>query len=204
MTEAKFYAYENRDGVLPITWQDFHGLCKGLVRAIYPFDPEIIIGVARGGLYPGTLLSHMLGKEFYPIRITRRFNDAVTYDQPRWLVKPPEIVKDKRVLLVDEISDSGETLRLVKQELATLQAGAIRSAVLYAHTSGAEIPDYIGLISDAVILNPWDIESYDSEAFVIAPEYLYALEKNKLDSETPFLPTINLIEPQKVFSDDSR
>ncbi len=36
------YDYENRQGIHPVGWDDFYGLCKGLVQAIAPFDPEII------------------------------------------------------------------------------------------------------------------------------------------------------------------
>ena len=52
---------------------DFHGLCKGLVQAIAPFDPELILA----GYYPGTLISHMLQAEIYPVRLSRRVHDVV-------------------------------------------------------------------------------------------------------------------------------
>src|SRR5215475_9097672 len=61
-----FYSYDNRQGVLPISWDDFFSLCKGLALAVAPYQPEIILGVARGGLYPATLLSHLLQAELYP------------------------------------------------------------------------------------------------------------------------------------------
>src|SRR6266566_6447043 len=91
---GKFYSYENRKGILPISWEDYFGLCKGLALAIAAYDPEIILGIARGGLYAATLLSHMLQAEFYAVRITCRFKDHVVYDIPMWLVKPPAVVKD--------------------------------------------------------------------------------------------------------------
>ena len=78
---GKFYSYKTRKGVLPISWEDYFGLCKGLALAISTYDPEIILGVARGGLYAATLLSHMLQAELYTIRITRRLKDQVVYDQ---------------------------------------------------------------------------------------------------------------------------
>src|SRR5579859_4443600 len=68
---GKFYSYEKRRGILPISWEDYFGLCKGLALAISAYDPEIILGVARGGLYAATLLSHMLQAELYTVKITR-------------------------------------------------------------------------------------------------------------------------------------
>ncbi len=148
---------------------------KGLALAISAYDPEIILGIARGGLYAATLLSHMLQAEFYAIRITRRFKDQVVYDTPVWLVKPPAVVKDRRVLVVDEICGMGRTLSMVKEEVGKLGARDIRSAVLYAHEQGKDVPEYIGIISDALILNPWDREIIHEGTFVFHPEYVYAL-----------------------------
>jgi hypoxanthine phosphoribosyltransferase len=200
MGNHKFYSYQNRKGVLPISWADFHGLCKGLAGAVYPYKPDIVIGIARGGLYPGTLISHILRKEFYPVRITRRLNDAVAYEHPQWLVKPPSIVRGQKILIVDEICDSGETIRLVKDELEKLQAKEMRAAVLYAHQKGVDVPDYIGIISNALILNPWDREIYQAEQFIIHPEYVHAFGENNLEIESSYLPNIAVLEPQKMLS----
>jgi hypoxanthine phosphoribosyltransferase len=54
------YDYSTRRGVLPVSWDDFHGLCKALAVAIEPYAPEIILPLARGGYYPGALLAHIL------------------------------------------------------------------------------------------------------------------------------------------------
>ncbi len=172
---GKFSSYENRKGILPISWEDYFGLCKSLALTISDYDSEIILGIARGGLYAATLLSHMLQAEFYAIRITCRFKDHVVYDIPMWLVKPPAVVKDRRVLIVDEICGIGRTLSIVKEEVGKLQAREIRSAVLYAHEQGKDFSEYIGIISDALILNPWDREIIQEGTFVFHPEYVYAL-----------------------------
>ncbi|GAB4461457.1 MAG: hypothetical protein Kow00120_28720 [Anaerolineae bacterium] len=171
------YDYEARAGVRPISWEDFHALCKGLARAAARFAPEIILAVGRGGYYPGTLIAHMLQAEIYPVRLSRRVNDVIAYETPQWLLRPPALVAGRRVLVVDEISSTGETLRMVAAEAERMGAGAVRSAVLYAHTRGATTPDYIGLVSDALLLNPWDREIFKDGAFRFHPEYVDALAK---------------------------
>lgn len=181
------YDYSQRNGIHPISWNDFHGLCKALVKAVALFQPEIILAVGRGGFYPGTLIAHMLQAEIYPVRLSRRVNDAVTYETPRWLARPPEIVSGKRVLVVDEISSTGETLRLVKQEAERLGASDVRCAVLYAHTWGTDTPDYIALISDELLLNPWDREIYKDGAFQFHPEYVGALEQQGIRADSTLL-----------------
>lgn len=181
------YDYSTRKGIHPISWEDFHGICRALAQAAAAFQPEIILGIARGGLYPGTLLSHMLQVEFYPLRLSRRVNDIVSYQSPQWRVEPPAGVARARVLVVDEICSAGETLTLVTERLQAMGAGQIRTAVLYAHTWGAAIPDYIGLITDALLINPWDREIYKDGSFQFHPEYAAALAQQGLEPDTSLL-----------------
>jgi uncharacterized protein len=167
--------YSKRIGVLPISWDHFHGICKALAQGVAAFQPELILAIGRGGFYPGTLVAHMLRVEIYPLLISRRINDEVVFEQPKWKLGPPSQVKSKRVLIVDEICGQGKTLTMVKEKVDKLGAGEVRSAVLYAHTWGVPVPDYIGLIFDALILNPWDREILVEGEFQFHPEYVRAL-----------------------------
>jgi len=194
----KPYDYENRRDVRPISWQDLYGLCKGLVMASAAFRPEIILPVGRGGYYPGTLIAHLLQIEPYPVRLSRRVNDVVTYQSPQWLVEPPAAIRGRRVLIVDEICSTGETLTMVKQRVETMDAQAVKSAVLYAHSKGVAVPDYIGLITDALILNPWDREIFRDGAFQFHPEYVQALAQQGLEADPSLLidaPAIEIAKP---------
>ncbi|WP_420640836.1 phosphoribosyltransferase [Candidatus Leptofilum sp.] len=174
------YGYSNRDGIWSISWHDFHGICQEIALAAANFNPEIIIAVGRGGFYPGTLIAHLLRTEIYPVRFTRRKNDVVLHEKPQWLLEPPALVRGKRILVVDEIASSGQTLLGVKQKVEEMGASVVQTAVLYAHTWGANIPDYIGLISDALLLNPWDREVVVDGCLQFHPEYIEALAKQNL------------------------
>jgi hypothetical protein len=61
-----------------------------------------------------------------------------------------------------------------------LGAEAVRSAVLYGHSPAVAVPDYIGLVTDALILNPWDREILVDGAFQFHPEYVAALAEQGL------------------------
>ena len=181
------YDYATRRGVRPISWEDFHGLCKALAMAVANYQPDIILPVGRGGYYPGALLAHLLQVEVYPIRLSRRVRDEVKYKTPRWIVEPPAMVSGRNVLIVDQISSSGETISIVKEKALEMGAAAVRSAVLYAHTWGTEVPDYIGLITDTLVLNPWDREILRSGTFQFHPEYAEALAAQGLAVEAHML-----------------
>lgn len=175
MQSKTSYGYEHRQGVLPISWEQMHGICKGIAQAVASYAPDIVLAVGRGGFYAGTLIAHILQAEIYPVRLSRRVNDVVRYKKPRWIVRPSKDVRGKRVLIVDEISSTGETLKLVKAAVERLGAQSTRCAVLYAHSWGTAVPDYIGVVSDALILNPWDREILKDGAFQPHPEYVEAL-----------------------------
>ena len=163
------YDYLTRQGIQPISWEDFHGICKALAAAAARFQPEIILPIGRGGYYPGTLLAHLLQIEVYPVRVSRRVNDIVRHDNPQWIMEPPAAITGRRVLIADEICDSGETILMVKEKALSLGASLVKSAVLYAHTWGVDAPDYIGLITDALVLNPWDREIFRDGEFHFHP-----------------------------------
>jgi hypoxanthine phosphoribosyltransferase len=181
------YDYSTRRGIHPVSWEDAHGICKALAQAVACFEPQIVLAVGRGGYYPGTLIAHLLQAELYPVRLSRRVHDVVRYAHPRWLVEPPALVEGCRVLIVDEICDSGETLAMVADKIASLGAREVRSAVMYAHTRGASVPDYIGLVSDALLLNPWDREILREGHFCFHPEYVQALAEQGMTPDPSLL-----------------
>lgn len=181
------YDYSTRGGVRAISWNDFHGLVKALVRAVAPWKPRIILPIGRGGYYPGTLMAHMLQTELYPVRLSRRERDVVVRATPQWLVPPPAGVAGHRVLVVDEISSTGETLSLARARLLAMDVAEVRTAALYAHTWGVDAADYVALITDELVLNPWDRELYLDGEFKLHPEYTQALNEQGLKPQSEML-----------------
>ena len=87
------------------SWEEMRRDVNVLAREIVldKFDPNVIVGLSRGGLTPGVMLSHWFKKPFKPVKSSLR-------DFPEWedyLPKPT----DERVLIVDDICDSGETFQ---------------------------------------------------------------------------------------------
>jgi hypoxanthine phosphoribosyltransferase len=188
MSSRSPYDYSHRDGVRAISWNDFHGICKALALGVRAFDPEAIVAVARGGLYPGTLLSHLLRRELYPVRITRRVADVVVHESPIWIVEPSPLVAGKRVLVVDEIASTGETIAIVAERVRACGATEVRTAVMYAHSWGIERADYVGLVTDALLLNPWDREALTPDGrFDWHPEYRGAFEQQGREPDASLL-----------------
>jgi len=187
------YDYSTRKGIQPISWEDFHGICKALALSLSHFQPEVIVPIGRGGYYPGALLAHLLQVEIYPVRVSRRINDIVMYKEPQWIIPPPSEIAHRRAVVVDEICDSGETIVMVKNKCLDLGASTVKSAVLYAHTKAVHVPDYIGIITDELLLNPWDREVFRDGEFLFNPEYAEALQQQGQEANP------NLLIPTKAF-----
>jgi hypoxanthine phosphoribosyltransferase len=168
------YSYDERRGVRDVSWTMFYGLCKGLALAAAPFAPEVVVGLARGGLYPAMQIAHLMRIDIVPARLTRRIRDTVVRADPVWLSRPGAELAAKRVLVVDEICDSGQTLRMARDEVLRVGSAEVRTCVLYAHTRRVDVPDFVGLVTDELVLNPWDREILVDDRFVAHPEYLGA------------------------------
>ena len=187
------YNYSTRQGIQPISWEDFHGICKALALSLAHFQPEVIVPIGRGGYYPGTLIAHLLQVEIYPVRVSRRINDIVKFKEPQWFVTPPAEIAHRRVVVVDEICDSGETIIMVKEKCLALGASMVKSAVLYAHSKAVQVPDHIGFVTDELLLNPWDREVFRNGGFHFNPEYAEALVHQGVEAKA------ELLIPAKVF-----
>jgi hypoxanthine phosphoribosyltransferase len=78
---------------------------------------DLVIGIGDGGLVPASLLAFKLGTELNIIRINfRDETNTPLYDQPLILSDIKEI-KNKKILIVDDVSVTGKTLEKAKQLL---------------------------------------------------------------------------------------
>lgn len=158
-----------------ISWERFEQLTKQLAAQVEAFEPQLILGLARGGLFPATMLSFMLHHELFPIRLT--YGPDATGDHFVWLVPPPPKVAGRRVLVVHEVAKSGRTLHLAAKGVRALGAAQVRTAVLYAHTWANPRPDYVAYTSDALILSPWDREVLLDGQWSTHPEWSASLHE---------------------------
>ena len=87
--------------------RDVNTLCREIV--LEKFDPDVIVGLSRGGLTPGVMMSHWMEKPFKSIKASLR-------DFPEWEDYLPRKT-DERVLIVDDICDSGETFHKIREHI---------------------------------------------------------------------------------------
>jgi hypoxanthine phosphoribosyltransferase len=172
----KSYDYAHRKGVRQITWDDFASLARHLAELLEPFQPHVILGVARAGLFPATVVACSLRRELFPIRITRRLNDEVVYDKPVWKIPVPQEVAGKVVVVVDEIADTGETLEMAADSARELGAARVLTASLVRHSWANPAPQVTSLVSDEFIIFPWDQQVLVGGKWITHPEIVAGLK----------------------------
>jgi uncharacterized protein len=148
---------ESFKGVLQVDWALFGELSRALaLRVAREYDPEIVLGVATAGVVPGAVIAAILDREFHSILVSRKLRSSSEREEPAVLSAPPEFVEGRRVLIVDETCDSGETLRLAVATVVAAGALEVRTAVGFR--TGEFQPDFHALATESEIVLPWDTE----------------------------------------------
>ncbi len=174
------YNYARRNGTEEITWKRFAELSAQLVEALAQEKVQVVIGIARAGLFPATAAACALRCEMYPVRVTRRIDDRVAFDHPIWRVDVPSSdVRGKVVAVVDEIADSGETLALVSLRAQERGAQRVVTASLVSHSWASPMPDVTALVSDALVVFPWDKSVYIEGRWQPHPEIIAAIQSQQ-------------------------
>src|SRR6266516_562952 len=104
-------AVEHTKGVFEVEWPLFGEMSRGLaLRVARAYDPEIVIGIATAGVVPGAVIAAILGREFHSLVVSRKYQSASERETPEVFGSAPKEARGKRVLIVDETCDSGDTM----------------------------------------------------------------------------------------------
>ncbi|MER7798558.1 phosphoribosyltransferase [Microbacterium sp. NPDC096154] len=142
-----------------LTWDGFGEATRDLARRILDdgFEPEVVVAIARGGLLPAGAIAYGLGaKNCGALNVEFYTGIGTVLDAPE--VLPPELdmayLDGRRVLLVDDVADSGRTLALAV-DLLKAQGADVRSVTIYTKPSTIITPDYAWKATDLWIDFPW-------------------------------------------------
>jgi hypoxanthine phosphoribosyltransferase len=166
---------EHSKGVFEVEWPLFGELSRGLaLKVARDYDPEVVVGIATAGVVPGAVIAAILGREFHSMVVSRRFGTETVRETPAVLSAAPSSVRDRRVLIVDETCDTGDTLRLAVAAMVNAGATEVRTAV--AFQTGPFTPDYHALATESTIVLPWDREVLIDGELLPNPQYAEALK----------------------------
>ena len=146
-------------------WAFFGELCRALaLRVARDYDPEVIVGVAKAGVIPAAIIATILQRDFVAIGIARPTADA----EPKLVTGPPASLAGRRVLLVDEACDTGDTLKLALHAVKGTRPADVRTAVSFK--TGRWDPDFHAFETEKAIVLPWDREVVEGGELVTRPD----------------------------------
>ena len=141
------------------SWNQIYVSLLDLAEAVKKsnFEPDVIVGVSRGGLIPARIMADLLENPNLGTVAAEFYVDiAETKDEPS-ITQPVSVsVKDKTVLVVDDLVDTGKSLKLVKAHLETQGASEVRIATIYYKPWSITVPDYYTEETRRWTVFPWE------------------------------------------------
>ncbi len=121
------------------------------------YQPEMILAIARGGLFVAGSLGYALSvKNLYVMNVEYYTGVDERLDVP--MVLPPYVdfidLDAARILIADDVADTGHTLAMVREH-ALSQVAEVRSAVLYQKSHSVVDCEYVWKRTDRWINFPW-------------------------------------------------
>jgi hypoxanthine phosphoribosyltransferase len=139
------------------SWEQYHNLVKGLKNKI-DYKPNIIISIGKGGSIPGVILAESYGVNNLNIGIKsyNNFNQSkiIEYqDIPSY-----ESLRGAYVLLVDDLADTGETMKYALEKFKSKNVEYVKTATVFKKSKSKIIPDYFAeeVPSETWIVHPWE------------------------------------------------
>ena len=144
-----------------MTWNDLGAGARALAEEVHDdgYRPDIVLAIARGGLLVGAALAYALDvKNTYTMNVEFYTGVDERLDVPMILPPVPELVDlgEARLLIADDVADTGATLALVKDFCAG-KVAEVRTAVLYEKPRSEVRCDYVWKRTDRWIDFPWSI-----------------------------------------------
>ena len=149
---------ESREYATP-SWDEIYEMLVEMALRIKQsgFSPDLIVGVSRGGWAPGRILSDLLANT-HTANIKIEFYVGIGKTSGKPIVTQPisENISKKRILVVDDVADSGESLIVALDHVREMGAGGVRTATIYHKPHSKFKPDYFAETTSNWIIFPWE------------------------------------------------
>jgi len=145
---------------LHMTWGDIQRLCEAVAEKVRKagYCPDMIVAISRGGFPPARILCDLLdvkalasvGIEYYKaVKDTKR--------KPVILYPLNADVKAKKILIVDDVADTGHSLAVARDHVLGEGASDVRIATLHRKPWSVVEPDFYAEDTDAWIVYVWEV-----------------------------------------------
>ncbi len=154
--------------LLHLSWENVQVLSERLADKVKQsgFDPDLIVAVSRGGFDPARILCDQLGiRRLASVQVEYYMGVEQKSGEPQVVYPLNADVQGMKVLVVDDVSDTGTSLKTALEHVAARGASEVRVATLHIKPWTAFKPDYHTDEVDKWIVYPWEpLESMNSIA----------------------------------------
>jgi hypothetical protein len=143
-------------------WDYMDWLCRRVSEQIKEdgFKPDMIVALARGGWFAGRVLCDLLGlDDLTSLKIEHYVGTAAKSGEVKIRYPLPDgSVEGKKVLVVDDIADTGGSMKKAKEHVMEEGASEVKTATLQLLYTSKFIPDYFGEYMEewAWVVFPWN------------------------------------------------
>lgn len=148
-----------------MSWQDIEKAVETLAITIREeYNPDLIVGIARGGLIPAVRLSHLLNDLSMKV-IHIKYYENVNEEKEEPEVSWSDLGKLKgKVLIVDDVADTGKTLEAAVNNLQDHIEGELKICSIAYKPSSKIKPDYYVYETEKWIVFPWEEAPVEKKA----------------------------------------
>ncbi|HUS77355.1 MAG TPA: phosphoribosyltransferase [Patescibacteria group bacterium] len=145
--------------LLHLSWNDVQSLVETLADLINEsgYHPDLITAVSRGGFCPARMLCDYLDmRKLASLQVEYYTDINAVSNAPRIVFPLNSDVPGKRVLLVDDVSDSGTSLEAANEHVLSHGASEVRIATLHIKPWSRLRPEYAASETDRWVVYPWE------------------------------------------------
>ena len=139
-------------------WCDIHGMLKELHEKVTEkaLNPDIVVGIAMGGIVPAVILARLLRVEVDSVGAKFYRGVDERGERPQITQEVSSDLEGLSVLLVDDVADSGETLKAVKEHIQKRGVAELATCTLHYKPWSIIKPDIYIDQTEAWIIYPWE------------------------------------------------
>jgi len=141
------------------TWSDIQRLCEEVAEQIRNsgFKPDLIVAVGRGGFPPARIISDVLDiRRVASVSVEYYISVGETRGKPKIVFPLNADVRGRRVLIVDDVADTGHSLMAVRDHVIAQGAAEVKVATLHYKPWSVLKPDYYAEETEAWIIYAWE------------------------------------------------
>ncbi|MCL4332178.1 MAG: phosphoribosyltransferase [Candidatus Thermoplasmatota archaeon] len=193
-----------------VSWAEIDNWCRKITTKLHGnFKPDVIIGLSRGGLVPSRILSDaMFVKDLYAVK-TEHWGITATRNGEATIQKTSDLnVAGKRVLIVDDITDTGGSMKLAYDFIKTLNPSELRTSTMLHINHSTFVPDFFAEeVSQETwtwFIFPWNVHE---DAFNLSAKFLdHPMTSEEISTElnSRYGLNVDLVDMPAIFEELSR